>query len=400
MTNMTIENGMVIDDVESVIYGLRELSGKMVSDLEVVRRFIIQEKNTIFYLDSNLNSFMQCQNKCIYAWLDTGFTNCYGEPIMISLLQGMGGFCGHVVGTVRMLADNVKRYYRLSYSTVSSKIETIKKKYESKAGERKVKHVLDERQYLLDSINSNDEYTELGVALGSLNLKLDDTEEVDDIPAKEEDAREINLSEVQEENTIGLLLEKMEDMQAYVDDLLRELDKVSVESKEKIEKLQQKNIEYKRVILQMRDFSGGTDCKEKKERINVEELDGHALLGGHDRILVVGGQELGINIMSGIAKSMGFEKKDLVFVDYDKAKEYMDRVRGDGKYSAVIFGSCPHKTTGNAGYSSAVEKFRQIEGMPLTIDARNKSGRLKVTKESFRSALSEVCASMRLNYAC
>ena len=102
----------------------------------------------------------------------------------------------------------------------------------------------------------------------------------------------------------------------------------------------------------------------------------------------------------GIAKTMGFEKRDFELIDYDKAKSYTERIRKDGKYSAVIFGACPHKTTAGAGYSSAVEKFKQIEGMPFTTDARSKSGRLKVTKESFRNALTDVFENLKMACVC
>ncbi len=39
-------------------------------------------------------------------------------------------------------------------------------------------------------------------------------------------------------------------------------------------------------------------------------------------------------------------------------------------------------------------------GMSYAADARSKSGKLKVTKESFRSALELICQDMRLAYAC
>ncbi len=80
MTEMIIDNGIIVDDAESVLFGLRELCGKEVSDLGVVKRFINQETNTKFYFDNNLNSFMQQQNNCVYLWLDTGFTDYYGNP--------------------------------------------------------------------------------------------------------------------------------------------------------------------------------------------------------------------------------------------------------------------------------------------------------------------------------
>ena len=50
MTEMIIDSGIVIDDVESVLARIRNLSGKNVSDFETVKRFITDEKNTRFQL--------------------------------------------------------------------------------------------------------------------------------------------------------------------------------------------------------------------------------------------------------------------------------------------------------------------------------------------------------------
>ena len=92
--------------------------------------------------------------------------------------------------------------------------------------------------------------------------------------------------------------------------------------------------------------------------------------------------------------------EDFEFADYDKAKDFTDRVCKDGEYRAVNFGACPHKIAGLAGYSGTVGKMKNEPGMPYVADTRSKSGKLKVTKESFRSALELICQDMRLAYAC
>lgn len=97
---------------------------------------------------------------------------------------------------------------------------------------------------------------------------------------------------------------------------------------------------------------------------SLEEMTGHGLLGDHSKIPVIGGQELGVNIMQGIAKMYGFDKKDFEFLDYNKAKDFTDRIRKDGKCRAIIFWACPHKTAGLAGYSSTVEKMKNEPGTP------------------------------------
>ena len=91
MTEMIIEKGIVIDDVESVLCGIRELSARKIEDFETIKKFILSEKNTKFYLDNKLNSYMQPDQGCIYIWLDTGYTDYKGNPILISLLRGWDG---------------------------------------------------------------------------------------------------------------------------------------------------------------------------------------------------------------------------------------------------------------------------------------------------------------------
>lgn len=397
MTEMIIEKGIVVDDVESVLCGIRELSARKIEDFETIKKFILSEKNTKFYLDNKLNSYMQPDQGCIYIWLDTGYTDYKGNPILISLLKGWEGFVGHVVGTIHTLAESVRSFFRLNRNMVSSKVAAFKNKYESKADTRDIKHIEDEQEYLMKSCCSAasenvfaQKFAELGLDMAVLASDIEPESVVVD------EAKEENFSAIEEEITIGLLLEKMESMQAYMDELLQLVENVSNESSAQIAELQKKNEEYKRVIVQMRTFSQQEDSTEKE----LEEMTGHDLLGNHSKILVIGGQELGVNIMQGIAKLYGFDKKDFEFVDYDKAKDFTDRIRMGGKYRAVIFGACPHKTAALAGYSSAVEKMKNEPGMPYTADARSKSGKLKVTKESFKSALEMICQDMRLAYAC
>lgn len=194
----------------------------------------------------------------------------------------------------------------------------------------------------------------------------------------------------------SVFIEITNNMQLYIGKLSHELERIARENRARINELEKENAEYKRVIDQMRKF---VDDEEAPGN-NNEQISGHELLGSHGKILVIGGQELGTNVMNGIAKTMGFEKKDFDYVDYDKAKDYTDRIRRGGKYSAVIIGACPHKTAAGEGYSSAIEKFKRIEGMPFTTDARSKSGKLKMTKESFRTALSDVCKNLKPVYTC
>ena len=409
MTKMVIDRGMEIDDAERVLFEIRGLSGKRLDSLDIVKKFISRETNTRFYLDSNLNSSMQQMEKCVYVWLDTGFTDCYGSPILVSLLKGAEGFTGHFTGTVETLSESARRFFGISRNIAEQKTESFSRKYAAKIQSRSVKHIEDEQKYLFDCLNQHDGVPVIAEKLALAGFHVDDRDTDErcagtisggDEECIETSAADTGMTKFEEEITVGLLLEKMEGMQKYMDELVAELQKVSSESKARIQELQEKNAEYKRAILQMREYTG-TEAKEANPS-ETENTDrsGHGLLGRHGKILVIGGQELGVKVMHGIAKQMGFEKGDFEFVDYDKAKDFADRIRKNGRYSAVIVGACPHKTAASAGYSSTVEKLKSIEGMPFTVDARCKSGRLKVTKESFREALSGVCENLKLGYAC
>ena len=43
--------------------------------------------------------------------------------------------------------------------------------------------------------------------------------------------------------------------------------------------------------------------------------------------------------------------------------------------------------------------MKNIPGMPYVVDARNQSGKLKVTKGSFKAALESIYQNIRLAYA-
>lgn len=326
MVEMVIDNSLVVDDVESVLSLIRGLSGKRVEDFGVVKKFINRESNTIFYLDSNLNSSLQQQEKNVYAWLDTGFTDYYGNPIFLSLLRGNEGYAGHFVGTVETLVDNVRSYFGISRNVALQKMGAFERKYSTKIQNRRVRHIEDEQQYLFDCLNQYAGTSVIAEKLHAAGVHFEnsDTEsDSADLRSEENGASgnmnsDMGMTKIEEEITLGLLLERMEEMQKYMDELVDELQKVSSESEARIRELQEKNAEYKRAILQMREFTGNMAEEPTNTGTENEGVSGHDLLGKHGKILVIGGQKLGVNVMLGIAKTMGFEKGDFDFVDYDK----------------------------------------------------------------------------------
>lgn len=79
---------------------------------------------------------------------------------------------------------------------------------------------------------------------------------------------------------------------------------------------------------------------------------------------------------------------------------FAGRINNGERYAAIILGACPHKVAGLGDWTSFIEKCKQSEGMPRAYDARSRSGELKVTKESFKAALRDVCNELRLKNAC
>ena len=48
---------------------------------------------------------MQPDRDTVYLWLDSGFTDYYGNPIMISLLNSYGEYRGHYFGSFQTLSN-------------------------------------------------------------------------------------------------------------------------------------------------------------------------------------------------------------------------------------------------------------------------------------------------------
>ena len=79
---------------------------------------------------------MQPDRDTAYLWIDSGFMDSLENPIMISLLgDTYGGYCGHFVGTIDMLARNMKSYYPQIAKDISRNIVLFKNKYLLKIGE-------------------------------------------------------------------------------------------------------------------------------------------------------------------------------------------------------------------------------------------------------------------------
>jgi hypothetical protein len=158
------------------------------------------------------------------------------------------------------------------------------------------------------------------------------------------------------------------------------------------------NEEYKAALVRMRNFV--EEESDQEDYTEEQGIGGHSLLGRNGKILVLGASALDQNTMNGIAKLYGFHKKDFEYeTDYTKVVNFAGRINNSERYAAIIFGACPHKVAGLGDWSSIIEKCRQCEDMPCAFDARSHSGELKVTKESFKTALWNVCNELKLKKA-
>ncbi|MBO1701492.1 hypothetical protein [Eubacterium callanderi] len=401
MSELVIENGVVIDDAEAVLEGISKLSGKNISSAETFKKFITNEKATKFYIDSKCTCKMQPDRDTVYLWLDSGFVDYYGNPIMISLLNSYGEYRGHYFGSFHTLSNAIRGFFPRNIKDINRNLGGLRNKYEYKIADRKVKHIEDENEFFLSLCNEEESFGTMSFVLE--NIKVDFAEEEqkieDEITEEEviEPAYDMNFRE--KEITIGLLLETIDGIQDYIDELFEEIEKFNSEDKVRMAELEAKNEEYKAALVRMRNFVEDESAQE--DETEEQGIGGHSLLGRNGKILVLGASALDQNTMNGIAKLYGFHKKDFEYeTDYTKVVNFAGRISNSERYVAIIFGACPHKVAGLGDWSSIIEKCRQCEDMPCAFDARSHSGELKVTKESFKTALWNVCNELKLKKVC
>ena len=219
-------------------------------------------------------------------------------------------------------------------------------------------------------------------------------EVADELVVQAADPQEEEINEIEKEITMGLLVEQMESMQKYIDELLLRIENNEKTSYEEIERLKTQNQEYKKALVNIRLFNSENEPNEESPK--EDRKRGHNLLERNKKILVFGNSDIRISEMRAIARDdYGFEKNDFEFmIDYEKIKSAGYRIHNSDKYVAVIFGNCPHKVAGIGNYSNIIEEFKQRDDCPISVDARTKSGDLKITKQSFREALTEVCKKL------
>lgn len=395
MNTFRIDNNILIDDVELVLECLSEHMDRTLTDIEIIGKFVNDEKATKFYLDGKMNSRMESTSDSVYLWIDSGFLDKRGNPLFISLLKQGSEYIGHYVGTIHSLSQYIINYFPRNGKQIKTNRGTFLGKYNQKIAGRTVKHIENEQEYLVERLNDNEEQSAIARLIEQTGYEAPANEEevieritVEEVVAKE--AQEERQTAFEENISISLLWDKIDELERLNSELIAKLE-VYEADKQEMETIKRQNAEYKVALTQMRLlYTEGSYAKEA-----AEPEEAHDLLGRNKKILVLGNADFDESQMLGIAKAVGFDKSDLEFcTDYDKVVNEAARLQNCAKYEAVIFGQCPHKVKKNAGYSSLIERFKQEEGLPFSVDARSKAGQLKVTKESFKTALLAIRESL------
>lgn len=404
MSEVKIAERITIDEPHNVEIAIMNLTGRAI-DFELIQKFIVNEKNTMFYLNRKLNSSTEYGTYNDYLWLDTGIRDNRNNPIMICLHNGYDGFVGHYTGTVRELANRIKQFKGNNGREIEKNLSRFMSKYKVKVEERLHEIIADEMEYAVDSANRADRqsFSVISDALNDLNVELPESlpgeESIIEVGQTDSDLQQDFkydcFSKEQDDITVGLLFEQMEKMQEYIDELLLHIEKNEKDSQDEIIRLKEQNKEYKRALVDIRIFM--QDENDRQDDV-AADMGGHSLLGRNEKILVLGNADIRVAEMRAIAREyFGFEKTDFEFItDYEKVKNAGSRIHASERFAAVIFGNCPHKVAGMGNYSNIIDEFKDRANCPIAVDARNEAGGLKITKQSFKKALADICRQLKI----
>lgn len=187
----------------------------------------------------------------------------------------------------------VERIFPRNIKDINRNLGGLRNKYEYKIADRKIKHIEDENEFFLSLCNKDESLGTMSFVLENMHVDLAEDmqeieEEVIDVDDVKEPAYDMNFRE--KEITIGLLLETIDGMQNYIDELLGKIEKFNSEDKVRMAELEAKNEEYKAALVRMRNFVE----EETVQEIETEEqgIGGHSLLGRNGKILVLGASAL------------------------------------------------------------------------------------------------------------
>ena len=109
------------------------------------------------------------------------------------------------------------------------------------------------------------------------------------------------------------------------------------------------------------------------------------------KIAVIGATEVKQEVLEGIIKSCGLDKKRFEFcLEYDKTKTYRyDKIRYNPNYRLVIFGPVPHSSTGKNDSGSVISEMQTKSGYPR-VEVLNDGNMVKISKSNFREVLNKL----------
>ena len=156
MSNIVIEDGIIVENVEELLDGLNSISSMQIEDINTIVLFIQNEHHTKFFLDNKLSSRMIEEDSSIYLWLDTGLTDVKGNPIFISLLKKENAYSGHYFGTSGVLAKSVKSHFYRNARDINTNLNKFNIKYDGRIRKRENKNIADENLYILKCIQKKE----------------------------------------------------------------------------------------------------------------------------------------------------------------------------------------------------------------------------------------------------
>ena len=225
--------------------------------------------------------------------LDTGYLDTKERPLMVCLYKNGNVYIGNYTGTFRSLADYVKNYNKKTPVTEQN-YRRFLDKYNRKIQDRKLKYIGYEDVQASDPEEQDSCDSEMARKIKALNFIFEAVEESSPEDSAEEnlkeEAEELITEEIitrqqneEEEITIGLLMDKIQGMEAYISELLEIISKNEKQSESVIRELTKKNEEYHETILHIRDFKQQEEeqALAREQQKNEEEgKRGHELLKG------------------------------------------------------------------------------------------------------------------------
>lgn len=137
------------------------------------------------------------------------------------------------------------------------------------------------------------------------------------------------------------------------------------------------------------DKYGFTEKKQSYQYCNIRS----------SKIIVFGRTEIKQNILDAIAKDLGIHPERIDYISYDDTTNYdISNLEYSNKYSDILVGPVPHKAKNMGDYSSMIESIEaNSECFPPLIRVTDEKGTLRISKTSFKTALSKTQLFKELN---